>query len=239
MKTDITVIIPVYNEEDNLYRLRDTFKRYLPNASRSINVLFVNDGSTDKSIDIIKEVCANDICFSYIDLDKNRGLSTAIKAGFDYAQTPFIGYMDADLQTHPEDFEKLIPFIDNYALVTGVRQDRKDSFGKNISSKFANIIRRIFTKDGMDDTGCPLKIIRAEYAKKIPMFKGLHRFLPAMILLQEGTITQVPIRHFERIAGTAKFGFWNRLIGPFMDCFAYLWMKRNYINYQIDSKKDA
>ena len=85
----------------------------------------------------------------------------------------------------------------------------------------------------MDDTGCPLKIIKTEFAKKIPMFNGLHRFLPAMILLQGGRIKQVPVRHFPRVAGQAKFGLWNRLLGPLMDCFAYLWMKKKYINYTI------
>ena len=112
----------------------------------------------------------------------------------------------------------------------------EDSFIKNMSSKIANGIRRAFTSDGMDDTGCPLKVIRTDYAKRIPMFKGLHRFLPAMILLQNGKIVQVPIQHFPRMAGTAKFGVWNRLIGPLMDCFAYLWMKKKYINYEIKSK---
>jgi hypothetical protein len=102
-----------------------------------------------------------------------------------------------------------------------------------MSSKIANGIRRAFTHDGMDDTGCPLKIIRTDCAKKIPMFKGLHRFLPAMILLQNEKIIQIPVRHYPRIAGQAKFGVWNRLLGPLMDCFAYLWMKKKYINYQV------
>ena len=88
----------------------------------------------------------------------------------------------------------------------------------------------------MDDTGCPLKVIDAEKAKKIPMFKGLHRFLPAMILLQNGTVTQVPVKHFPRIAGESKFNLWNRLLGPLMDCFAFVWMKKKYINYKIQER---
>jgi hypothetical protein len=85
----------------------------------------------------------------------------------------------------------------------------------------------------MDDTGCPLKVIKTSYAKRIPMFNGLHRFLPAMILLQKGKIVQVPVRHFSRMAGESKFGVWNRLVGPLIDCFAYGWMKRKYINYKV------
>ena len=117
-----------------------------------------------------------------------------------------------------------------------MRADRKDNFVKNMSSTIANSIRRGFTNDGMDDTGCPLKVLKTQYAKRIPMFKGLHRFLPAMILLQEGTVIQIPVRHFPRVAGIAKFGVWNRLLGPLLDCFAYLWMKKKYINYTIASK---
>ena len=108
-----------------------------------------------------------------------------------------------------------------------------------MSSLIANGIRRAFTHDGMDDTGCPLKIIKTEYAKRIPMFRGLHRFLPAMIMLQNGKTVQVPIRHFPRIAGKAHFGLWNRLLGPLMDCFAYLWMKHKYINYQVAKKSNG
>ena len=130
----------------------------------------------------------------------------------------------------------LLKEIGAYDLVTGVRANRKDSFVKNMSSTIANGIRRSFTHDGMDDTGCPLKVIKTEYAKNIPMFKGLHRFLPAMILLQNGSIKQIPVQHFPRIAGEAKYGLWNRLFGPLVDCFAYLWMKKKYINYKIENK---
>ena len=105
-----------------------------------------------------------------------------------------------------------------------------------MSSLIANGIRKSFTHDGMNDTGCPLKIIKADYAKRIPMFKGLHRFLPAMIMLQNGSVKQVPVRHYPRIAGKAKFHVWNRLLGPFLDCFAYLWMKKKYINYNVAKK---
>ena len=130
----------------------------------------------------------------------------------------------------------LLEQIPEYDLVTGVRSIRKDSFVKNMSSTIANGIRRSFTNDGMDDTGCPLKVIKTEYASKIPMFKGLHRFLPAMILLQHGKIKQIPVSHFPRIAGEAKYGLWNRLLGPLVDCFAYLWMKKKYINYNIEKQ---
>lgn len=233
---EFTIVVPVYNEEDNLERVEKEFLEYLPKASKKTSVLFVNDGSKDKSQELIEAICARNEAFHFISFKQNRGLSAAIKAGFDHVESPLVGYIDSDLQTAPEDFNLLLEYIEDHELVTGVRADRKDSFVKNMSSKIANGIRRAFTHDGMDDTGCPLKVIKTDYAKRIPMFKGLHRFLPAMILLQNGRIIQIPVRHFPRVAGTAKFGLWNRLLGPLMDCFAYLWMKKKYINYEVEKK---
>lgn len=236
MQHEFTIIVPVYNEEDNLMRVEQELSEYLSIATKKAKVLFVNDGSKDKSQELIESICLHNPDFHFVQFAENRGLSAAIKAGFDHADTPWVGYIDSDLQTAPEDFNLLLEHCEKYDLVTGVRADRKDSFVKNMSSKIANGIRRAFTHDGMDDTGCPLKVIKTDYAKRIPMFKGLHRFLPAMILLQEGTIIQIPVRHFPRIAGKANFGLWNRLLGPLSDCFAYLWMKRKYINYTVAKK---
>ncbi|GGW74094.1 glycosyl transferase family 2 [Winogradskyella epiphytica] len=234
MTYKFTIIVPVYNEEDNLERVETELSNYLKIAKVTSSVLFVNDGSSDNSQALIEAICERNEAFNYISFKQNRGLSAAIKAGFDYVDSELVGYIDSDLQTTPEDFNILLDHIDTHELVTGVRSNRKDSFVKNMSSKIANGIRRTFTHDGMDDTGCPLKVIKTDYAKRIPMFKGLHRFLPAMILLQKGRIIQVPVQHFPRMAGTANFGLWNRLFGPLMDCFAYLWMKKKYINYEVE-----
>jgi glycosyltransferase involved in cell wall biosynthesis len=233
-----TIVIPVYNEEDNLRRVEQELLAYLKIATVPTRVLFVNDGSTDQSQVIIEDICSKYEQFNYVCFEENQGLSAAIKAGFDYTETQLVGYIDSDLQTAPEDFNLLLEHIDAYDLVTGVRTNRKDSFIKNMSSSIANGIRRAFTHDGMDDTGCPLKVMKTDYAKRIPMFKGLHRFLPAMILLQNGKIIQIPVRHFPRMAGKPKFGLWNRLLGPLSDCFAYLWMKRKYINYTVSKKSE-
>lgn len=236
MDYELTVIVPLYNEEENLLRVEMELTKYLEIAIKKTCILFVNDGSTDNSLALIQEITSRNRAFDYISFDKNYGLSAALKAGFDHVETPLLGYIDSDLQTDPADFNLLLEQIEDHDLVTGVRVDRKDSFKKNMSSLIANGIRRSFTNDGMDDTGCPLKIIRTPAAQKIPMFKGLHRFLPAMILLQNGRVVQVPVRHYPRIAGTAKFHIWNRLFGPLMDCFAYLWMKHKYINYNVEDK---
>ena len=236
MKYQFTIVVPLFNEEENLLRVEQELQAYLQKAPLKSCVLFVDDGSTDNSLALVESISSRNKHFMFVSFDRNRGLSAAIKAGFDHAQTPLIGYIDSDLQTDPEDFNLLLQYIPEYDLVTGLRANRKDSFKKNISAYIANGVRRSFTHDGMYDSGCPLKVIKADYAKRIPMFKGLHRFLPAMILLQEGKVKQVPVRHYPRIAGKAKFHLLNRLVGPFIDCFAFLWMKSNYINYKINKK---
>ncbi|WP_090229650.1 glycosyltransferase [Lutibacter maritimus] len=236
MMYEFTIIVPVFNEEENLKRVEQELTNYIKIATKKTKILFVNDGSKDKSQELIEEICTNNSDFSFISFEKNCGLSAAIAAGFKHTETELVGYIDSDLQTAPEDFNLLLAEIENYELVTGVRANRKDSFVKNMSSTIANGIRRAFTHDGMDDTGCPLKVIKTDFAKNIPMFKGLHRFLPAMILLQNGSIKQIPVQHFPRIAGVAKYGLWNRLLGPLLDCFAYVWMKKKYINYKIATK---
>ncbi len=237
MNYEFTIIVPLYNEKENLERLSKKLNGYISKkASLKTKVLFVNDGSSDGSQACLEKICKDNEIFSYISLRHNRGLSAAIKAGFDSVNTPLTGYIDADLQTDPEDFELLLGEIENYELVTGFRKNRKDSFTKNLSSSIANRIRQAFTKDGVDDTCCPLKVIRTSFAKEIPMFNGLHRFLPAMVLLQGGRVKQIPVSHYPRIAGVAKYHFFNRLTGPFTDCLAFIWMKRNYIRYEIEKK---
>lgn len=236
MTNSLTIIVPVFNEADNLLRVETALLNYSKIAIKPINTLFVNDGSTDNSLNLIEDICDRNSDFSFISFTKNNGLSAALKAGFDAVSTELVGYIDSDLQTSPEDFNLLLEYIDDYELVTGVRANRKDSYLKRIASKIANKIRRLFTKDGVDDTGCPLKILKTPYAKRIPMFRGLHRFLPAMILLQNGRVKQVPVKSFPRVAGQSKYGVKNRILGPLADCFAYLWMKRKYINYEISKR---
>lgn len=229
-----TVIVPVYDEQDNIQRLESELAAFLKIAKMKSCILFVNDGSRDKSAELLRSVCGKHTDMYYISLVENRGLSAAIKAGIDYIESPYLGYIDADLQTTPDDFNILLADAPDYAMVMGIRTGRKDSFVKKTSSKFANGFRRMMTKDGIEDTGCPLKVIKTEYAKRVPFFTGMHRFLPALIMLQEGgTVKQIPVRHFPRIAGESKYHLWNRLMGPFKDCFAYRWMKKRYINYSV------
>lgn len=232
-KYELTIVIPVYNEEDNLLMLEKRLSVFFVESGLSACVLFVDDGSTDGSLDRIKDMCRRHRAFHYIALAQNGGLSAALKAGIDSVESPCIGYMDADLQTAPEDFCLLMSRIRDCELVTGIRATRHDSRFKKLQSVIANRFRRMMTGDGITDTGCPLKVIRAAWARRIPFFNGMHRFLPAMILMMGGRVMEVPVRHFPRTAGVSKYNLRNRLFGPMIDCFAYRWMKRRYIGYKV------
>lgn len=230
----MTIIVPVFNESDNIEHLETAFLDYFKQSKTKSNVLFIDDGSTDNSFKKIEAICQNNLVFNYLKFKTNCGLSTAIKAGIDHINTPLIGYIDADLQTTPLDFDKLLAEIDNYSAVIGFRGNRKDTLSKNIQSKIANNIRRALINDGIIDTGCPLKVIHTDVAKKIPFFNGMHRFIPALIQLQGGTIKQLNVQHFERLAGKSKFSFFNRSIKPLQDAFAFRWMRSRYINYIVE-----
>lgn len=229
----LTVIVPLYNEEGNMARLETELSSFLGVSKLPACVLFVNDGSTDGSRQLMEAAVGRHKDFFFLNMAKNGGLSSAMKAGIDYAWSEFVGYIDADLQTSPADFNLLADYVADYEMVMGIRTGRKDGFVKRISSRIANGFRRAMTHDGVSDTGCPLKILRTDYAKRIPFFTGMHRFLPALIQLQHGRVKQVPVRHFPRVAGKSKYHLWNRLAGPFKDCFAYRWMKKRYILYQV------
>lgn len=229
-----TIIVPVFNEEGNIYALEKRLAAFLPDCRERACVLFVDDGSTDASASRIREVCGRNPDFFHIGIVKNTGLSAALKAGIDHTESDLLGYMDADLQTAPEDFNLLLEQLEGHSMVTGIRTERKDNGFKRFQSGFANGFRRMLTQDGAADTGCPLKVLRTDAARRLPLFKGMHRFLPALIMLQEGgSYGQVPVRHFPRTAGKSKFHLWNRLWGPLADCFAYRWMKKRYINYTV------
>ncbi len=232
----LTIIVPLYNEEGNLRRLARELSDYINQSSYKANVLFVNDGSNDNSAKMIENLCIEFQSFNYIHLKKNSGLSTALKAGIDQVGTKYSGYIDADLQTSPFDFDLLMSLADGAELVTGIRDKRKDNYLKLISSKIANAIRQAVTHDGISDTGCPLKVFKTETVKQIPFFNGMHRFLPALVKLQGGIVKQVPVRHFERIAGISKYHLFNRLLGPAIDLIAFTWMRKRYIRYEISGR---
>jgi dolichol-phosphate mannosyltransferase len=234
MVDELTIIVPVFNEEECLpafFRELDGFVETAPVHTRA---LFINDGSTDGSSKILMEQCRIRQTFcTVLTLDGNYGLSTAIKAGIDHCTTSLIGYIDADLQTHPIDFLPYLDFFPEFDMVNGIRQKRQDSLIKKISSKIANACRRMMINDRILDTCCPLKIIKTSFARQMPFFIGMHRFIPALVQLQGGKVKQLPIAHYPRHAGTSKYHLWNRLIGPFFDTLAFRWIRSRYIRYGV------
>ena len=233
-----TIIVPFYNEADNVSAMERNLTAFLPQCAMSpACVLFVNDGSTDGGGELVKELCGRHKDFFYIGLERNTGLSGALKAGFENCFSPYLGYIDADFQTDAMDFNLLLQYAGEYEMVTGIRAKRNDGFVKRASSRFANSFRRAFTHDGVSDTGCPLKVIRTDIARKFPMFNGMHRFMPALTQMVGGRVKQVEVRHYPRMAGKSKYHLFNRLLGPLGDCFGYRWMAKRYIDYKI--KEDS
>lgn len=237
MMNAITVVIPVYNEEGNILRIQTALQQYMEASSLPVYGLFVNDGSKDASLSLIKEICLKDQRFGYLSFVKNAGLSAAIKAGFDHAGTFWVAYMDADLQTDPMDFLKFEPFLTSHQLVAGERQNRKDGLGKRLSSSFANWVRNSFLHDGMKDTGCPLKIFQRDFALQLPYFNGVHRFFPALTQIYGGQLKVIPVSHFPRTEGESKFNAFNRMVQPFLDTLLVHRLKKRNIRYQVLESK--
>jgi glycosyltransferase involved in cell wall biosynthesis len=233
MQPALTIIVPVYNEEESLPVFFAAMEKFLATTPLPTEILYINDGSSDNSPQLLRDRCADDPCSRFLSLSKNRGLSTAIKAGIDHSHTTLIGYIDADLQTHPEDFNAFLPYFPEYDMVNGIRAKRRDSIVKKISSKVGNGWRRFMINDGIRDTCCPLKILKTEYAVKIPFFHGMHRFIPALVQLEGGRVKQVPVSHYPRMAGVAKYHLFNRLVGPFFDTLAFRWMRNRHISYTV------
>lgn len=229
------ILVPIYNERENLSRLEERLAAYMRrSAAQPVCVLLIDDGSTDGGDALVEAMCARNTGFFFLRLGRNSGLSAALRAGFAVCESPYAGYIDADLQTDPDDFDLLLPFADEYALVTGIRTDRKDGFVKRASSRIANAWRRMMTGDAVADTGCPLKVFQTAFIRRIPLFTGMHRFFPALVQMAGGRVKQVPVRHYPRVAGKAKYNLGNRLWKPFIDCFGFRWMRRRYVDPPIE-----
>ncbi|MFV0438493.1 MAG: glycosyltransferase [Desulfopila sp.] len=236
MNNELTIIVPVFDEEESLPAFFTEFDRLLASSPLPLCALLINDGSRDGSLQLIRDKCQQSPAYTFISLDRNHGLSTAIKAGFDHCQTELVGYIDADLQTNPTDFISYFQYFPEFDMVNGIRSKRQDGLIKRLSSKFANGYRRLMIDDGIVDTCCPLKIMKSEYARAMPFFTGMHRFMPALVQLQGGRVKQLPVAHYPRHAGTAKYHLLNRLVGPFFDTLAFRWMRSRYIRYGVAEK---
>lgn len=228
-----SVVIPIKDEEDNIPLLIAQIEPVMESLAHPWELICVDDGSKDGSLALLKQLCFSKPYLKVICLERNFGQSSAFSVGFQEAKGDFIITMDADLQNDPADIPKLTAAISNCDLVVGWRIERKDPLSKKWISKFSNYIRSRLCQDKVHDTGCSLKVMRKEALKKIKLFKGMHRFLPALFVLEGFCIKEIPVKHHPRQKGQSKYGFSNRLLSPIIDMFVVLWMRRRKLNHKV------
>lgn len=234
----VTIVVPVFNEEENLPILFAEIKRSMDASGRTWDALFVNDRSTDKSLDVIKALADEDDRVRYLSFKHNRGQSAAFAAGFGHAAHDVVVTIDADLQNDPADIPALVDKLDaeGVDMVIGWRQKRQDTWVKRLSSKFANRVRNWWTRETVRDTGCSLKAMRTPAARRLTVFKNMHRYLPTLIKMQGGTVAEVPVNHRPRIHGESKYGTWDRAKAGIYDLIGVRWLQDRAILYDIDDK---
>jgi dolichol-phosphate mannosyltransferase len=228
-----SIVVPIKDEEENIPLLVEELESVMIPLKANWELICVDDGSCDKSLDLLKNLSEKRKNMKTIAFTRNFGQSSAFAAGFRAALGKYVITLDADLQNDPKDIPKLIEGIEGYDMVCGWRASRKDPWNKKIISKFANFIRSRFCQDGMHDTGCSLKIYRREALEKIPMYKGMHRFLPALFLIEGYKVKEVPVSHRPRYKGETKYRFFNRLFGPIMDMMVVRWMRMRHLKHEI------
>jgi glycosyltransferase involved in cell wall biosynthesis len=228
---DLSIIIPVYNEEDNIGPLVTRITEAMSAWQGTVEILFIDDGSTDRTMELLKEAQSADARIRIAHFGKNLGQTAAMAAGFRLVRGEVVASIDADLQNDPMEIPRLAEMVKNWDVVCGVRTRRKDTLWKRISSRVGNGFRNWVTGDNIVDTGCTLKVYRRECLEGLELYKGMHRFLPTLIKMRGYRVTQVPVSHHPRLAGQTKYGTWGRLVKGFEDVWAVRWMKKNYVNY--------
>ncbi len=232
---ELSVVVPVYNEIGCLDPLVDRVRGALASAGIDWELVLVDDGSTDGSGAKMDEFAAGDERIRVLHFQANRGQTAGLDAGFRYARAKYIGLLDADLQTFPEDLPQLLHTLRDEDLdaVVGIRADRKDTGWKKFSSWFANGVRNRLTREDIVDTGCPIKVFRAEAIRSVKLFTGMHRFLPTLLRMEGFTIRQVPVRHASRLAGSSKYGTLDRAFSGLRDALAVRWMQDRAMRWKL------
>ena len=237
-KTTVCLILPVYNEKGNLLRLMDEIEVSMESQPRSWQALFVDDGSLDGSLDVLRNEAKKRPWVHYLAFGANCGQSAAFAAGFAEAVADIFVTLDADLQNDPADIPAMLALFDSgYDIVIGWRAKRQDSALKLYASKFANAVRNRLSQETVKDTGCSLKVLRGSMASKIPMFTGMHRFLPTLMKLQGAKVAECEVRHRPRLHGVSKYGIWDRALSGLYDLLAVRWMQSRYFTYSIKERK--
>ncbi|MGE5176050.1 MAG: glycosyltransferase family 2 protein [Hyphomicrobiales bacterium] len=204
----ISVVVPLYNEEENVEELHARIAAALDRGDDPYEVLFVDDGSRDRTVPILRGIAARDPHVRVIKLRRNYGQTPSMRAGIDAATGDVIVTMDGDLQNDPEDIRSLVDHLgQGYDLVAGWRRNRQDAwFSRKLPSKIANWLIAQVVAVPIRDNGCSLKAYRATVIKRTPLYSEMHRFIPAMVVSGGGRVAEVPVRHHPRLRGTSKYG---------------------------------
>jgi dolichol-phosphate mannosyltransferase len=230
---ELSLVVPAYNERENLAPLLDEITSAL--AGRTYEVIVVDDGSTDGTLDALKALRARHPQLRIIAFERNAGQTAAFAAGFRAARAPVVITLDADLQNDPADIPRLVEALraSGATAVAGFRATRRDTPWKRLQSRIANGVRNRLNGEVIRDTGCSLKAFRTDAVRALPLFGGMHRFLPTLIKMQGGTVTEIAVGHRPRQHGVTKYGMWNRVLRSLVDAFAVRWMQRRALRYRV------
>ncbi|HRY82189.1 MAG TPA: glycosyltransferase family 2 protein [Candidatus Moranbacteria bacterium] len=224
-KLDLSVIVPLYNEEGNVRELHRKIKEACEKLGRSFEIIFIDDGSRDKTV----ENCAGLSPLKLITFRRNFGQTAAFDAGVKNSLGEIIVMMDGDLQNDPADISLLLAEMEKgFDIIAGWRWQRKDSFSKKFFSRGANLLRKILIQDKIHDSGCSLKAYKRECFHDLDLFGEMHRFIPALLELQGYKVGEVKVSHYPRVHGVTKYN-WKRAIKGFVDMIS-IWFWRKYAN---------
>lgn len=229
--TALSVVIPVFNEQENIAALAGKLREALAGFREPVEFLFVDDGSTDATLEELRRAQHADPRIRIVRLEKNMGQTAAMEAGFHFSRGASVVTLDGDLQNDPADIPALVAKLSEYDVVCGVRVERRDTWMKRVSSRIANGVRNWVTGDDIVDTGCTLKAFRGDAVRQLKLYDGLHRFLPTLLKMQGCSVLQIPVRHHPRLRGQSKYGTLGRMFKGIEDLFAVRWMKKNWIEY--------
>ena len=231
----LSVVFPVYNEEENVPVLLEQIARALDGEGWTYEIVAVDDGSTDRSLAVLRELRAKYPTLRVLALEKNSGQTAALDAGWRNARGRFVVSLDADLQNDPADIPRMMKKLEESAtdMVIGVRVNRQDTVARKIQSKIGNTVRNWITGDRITDTGCSLKLVRAEAIEGVRLFTGMHRFLPTLVRMQGYKVIEMPVNHRPRQFGVSKYGAMNRAFRGLADCLAVRWMGKRSLRYRV------
>ena len=232
---ELSVVIPVYDEEDNLPLLWPDLRDVLEQMAVPFEVIFVDDGSRDRSAEIIRGMREADARVRLVRLKANAGETAATDAGFKAARGRRVVTMDADLQNDPHDIPALVQRLDQWDAVTGWRVGRGDgdSIVRRVSSRLANRIRNRLSDESIHDSGCTFRAFRRECLRDLVLYRGFHRFIPTLLRMRGYRVLEMPVRNRPRRFGQSKYGVLNRVFVAFVDLLVVRWMKNRLLRYEI------